>query len=315
MLFLRIYVAIHMGGRRVLGDWAVLNETEYREILMEVAVRSGLYDWLRDGVLESAFYAWQSEAMTRVVEALCQVGLVNYLPGTGYRWMGETPNPQVIFKWDQVRRWLSLAKRVNSNSLSVDDWNQAAHTLRLQSTAQSLVEWLIDIINPAPGSLWLDIGGGSDIWAQRLCQAGARAVVAEKPEVAAGIAEHPGVSCWAGDVFSNLPQGPFDGVTMIRFIDDWEPGMISALLTRVEKITKPNSRIFIVGYFMDRARYGALFDVNVMLNTDKGRCYKVQDLLDEAERAGYRRVSEHQADFDSYTAMGLQALGSQIFAM
>jgi hypothetical protein len=140
---------------------------DYREILIEVAVRSGLYDALnREDSCGDETWA-QTPIAARVLDALGEVGLVGNAR-YGYHWIGEEPDSHVLQRWGQVRSWLGLAAQLSpwfhGKDIRAIDIKQE----RLHMTAAILAHWLSHQIRPQVGSVWLDIGGGHRGVGQRI---------------------------------------------------------------------------------------------------------------------------------------------------
>ena len=286
-------------------DWMALPLEDYREILIDVAVRSGLYEALNREVNDCGDEPWiKNPIATRILDALGEVGLVK-TDHHGYHWIGEEPDPRVLQRWGQVRSWLELTEHLSPWFHGKDIWTIDLDQERLQMSAASLSHWLGHQIRPQAGSSWLDIGAGTGVWAKELLRWGAKVVIAEKPEVMARIPHVPGVQRWSGDIFQSMPHGLFDGVTLIRFIEDFSPEQIESLFVRIAPRLKPRGRVYVVGYFRDRCPLGALFDVHVLSNTGRGRCYSVNELDSMALSSGFAVESEMVDTQNYYVAVEL----------
>lgn len=294
----------------MFSDWALWELDDYRDMLVEVAVRSGLYDALQEGSVGNLSEHFDASLTPRVLDALLRVGVVRETPDRGYRWTGPEPDIRTLYRWDAARRWLGLAQRIRKTDLPVP---KTIASPLLAETAPLLSEWMLRVIRPQIGTSWLDVGGGQGAWARQLSLAGVSVVLAEQPGVVRKSEVPRGVSLWEGDIFERVPEcGPFDGISLVRFIEDWDPFQIEGLLGRLAALLTETGTLYVVGYFRDRAHWGALFDVNAMVSSAHGISYAVATLQHAAEKSGLHQTMEAEADFDTYTLVGFQKRSSPI---
>ncbi len=287
----------------MFSDWALWDLEDYRELLVEVAVRSGLFDALQEGGEISPEH-FDLASTRRILQALSAEGIVREISDWRFQWTGPRPDARMLYRWDAARRWLGLAERIRKSALAVPE---TIATPLLEETAPWLSEWMVRVLQPKPGTRWLDVGGGQGTWARRLLQAGAQVVLAERPGVVKGFETQDGLGLWEGDIFERLPDsGPFDGISLVRFIEDWDRPRIEHLLEGLSALLSETGSLYVVGYFRDRAHWGALFDVNVMASSVHGTAYEVGTLKQAAEASGLQATVEIGAEFDTYTLMGFQ---------
>lgn len=288
----------------MFSDWALWDLSDYREMLIEVAVASGLFTFLQSGDTEEIREPFDTNTTHRVLEALRAVGVVEERPNGGYQWIGTMPDARLLCRWDAARRWLGLAERICHTPLAAPDITVSPF---LVDTAPLLSEWMQQVIAAQPFTRWLDVGGGHGTWAYCLWQAGVDVTVAERPGVCPPHVGRRGLSLWEGDIFKQLPDaGPFDGISLVRFIEDWSPTDIRELLFRLSHCLADSGTLYVVGYFRDRTHWGPLFDVNVMVSSKAGVSYEVETLRQIARSAGLQLTTIMDADFDTYTLMGFQ---------
>lgn len=288
----------------MFSDWALWELTDYREMLIEVAVVSGLFKFLQSDDTAEIREVFEVNPTHRVLEALRAVGVVEQRREGGYRWIGPMPDAQSLSRWDAARRWLGLAERICHAPPEAPD---TVTSPLLADTAPLLSQWMLSVIAPKPSMRWLDVGGGHGIWAYWLWQAGVEVTLAERPGVCPPHLSRRGLNLWEGDIFEQLPDtGPFDGISLVRFIEDWSPTDMRQLLARLSQRLAGNGTLYVVGYFRDRAHWGALFDVNVMVSSKAGVTYEVESLQQIAESLGLQLTTIVDADFDTYTLVGFQ---------
>ncbi len=291
----------------MFSDWAVWDLTDYREMLIEVTVASGLFTLLQSNDTEEIREPFDQNTTRRVLEALRALGVVEERPDGGHRWIGPMPDTRSLCRWGAARRWLGLAERMcHAAPLSAPDTVVSPF---LVDTAPVLAEWMRQVIAPKPGIRWLDVGGGQGTWAQCLWQAGVEVTLAEQPGVCPPHLRRGGLHVWEGDIFRQLPDsGPFDGISLVRFIEDWSVSQLEELLSRLAQCLADSGTLYVVGYFRDRTHWAALFDVNVMVSSRAGVTYEVESLKQIAASAGLQLTTIIDANFDTYTLMGFQKM-------
>lgn len=145
----------------------------------------------------------------------------------------------------------------------------------------------------------LDVGGGPGLYAIALARArpGLRATVldrAETLEVAranvetAGLADR--VELAAGDALADPLGGPWDLVFTSNFVHIFSPDANRSLVRRAASALAPGGRLVVKDFLLDPDRTtppgGALFAVNMLVNTEGGDCYTVEEVHGWFREAG-----------------------------
>ena len=138
----------------------------------------------------------------------------------------------------------------------------------------------------------LDIGGGAGAVSRALvADNGGRAVLVELPEVlAAAHRLYPedrhwrDIECRAADFRScSFEKNERFGLVILgNFLHIYDQDEAAGLLAKACALTTTNGMLLIHDYFPDQPRArqkGRLYDLNMMLNTLKGRCHPIDDLL------------------------------------
>jgi len=160
-----------------------------------------------------------------------------------------------------------------------------------------------------PGDAWmLDVGGGSGGLAMACCRAapGLSAVVVDLPEVAelargylAGEGMEGRVRVVGGDFLEdNLPTAPksqgFDLALLSAIAHMLSPKQLAALLARIKAALRPGGRLALHDFVMDEGRtapaYGALFALNMLVNTSGGDTYTESELRAQLSQAGFTHI-------------------------
>lgn len=145
----------------------------------------------------------------------------------------------------------------------------------------------------------LDVGGGSGAFAMAFCRAkeDLSAVVFDLPSVTpltegyvagAGLSER--VTAVTGDYRKDELGQNFDMVLFSAIMHINSPAMNQDLLTRAARALNPGGRMVISDFFIDPGRTSplgsALFAVNMIVNTDQGDTYTVDEMTAWLKTAG-----------------------------
>lgn len=148
----------------------------------------------------------------------------------------------------------------------------------------------------------LDVGGGPGLYAVELVRRvpGARAVVFDQPEtaeVARETAESAGVgdrvTAWPGDAFADdlLAGGPpYDLILISNLVHIYPPEANRRLIERSANALAPGGRLVIKEFLLEpdriQPRGAALFAVNMLVSTEGGDCYTVDEVHGWFEESG-----------------------------
>lgn len=160
----------------------------------------------------------------------------------------------------------------------------------------------------------LDVGGGSGIYAMALCQRAPEltATVFDLPEVVALTAEYVAaaglsrrIDTRAGDFLTDdLGQG-YDLVFISAIVHMLSPEENRQLLTKAVAALNPGGQVAVQDFVMDPSRtrplFGAVFALNMLVNTRGGDVYTEAEIVDWLRQAGC--LSTQRLDTGPVTAM------------
>jgi SAM-dependent methyltransferase len=151
----------------------------------------------------------------------------------------------------------------------------------------------------------LDLGGGAGTHAMAFCQAypSLRATVFDLPETLETTGRlvkeaelEDRVMLLSGDFNRDPLGGPYDAVLMSDILHYQDPGANAALVRKVYNVLAPGGCVIIKDRFLDDDRttpaWTAVFAVHLMVNTEKGRCYTLNEVSEWLTAAGFRQVDE-----------------------
>jgi SAM-dependent methyltransferase len=160
-------------------------------------------------------------------------------------------------------------------------------------------------IDLSEGKRLLDLGGGSGTYAIAFCRAYPclEAVVFDLPETLqtterfikeAGLEQR--ISLRAGDFNKDELGGPYDAVLMSDILHYQGPEANAALVRKVHCALAPGGRLFIKDRFLDEDRispaWTAVFALHLLVNTENGQCYTLEETRQWLREAGFEKVQE-----------------------
>lgn len=146
----------------------------------------------------------------------------------------------------------------------------------------------------------LDVGGGSGVYSMAMCRAwpGLRATVLDLPQVTpltrryvaeAGLEQR--VKTRDGDMRTSDWGQEYDFVFLSAIVHMFGPEDNAALVRRAHNALEPGGRLALVDFLMDDTRtspaFGALFALNMLVNTRQGDAYTESEVRGWFEQAGF----------------------------
>ncbi len=293
------------------------------QILM-TGVRLGLFEALGEESLSGAALARRLEADPRgtriLADALVALGLLEKVDGA-YR---NTPGGREVLVPGPAgsktailehgarlyERWAGLYDAVKTGSRVPDERSDP----RLDGGARGFARAMADVgrataaktIEALEGhgvlegvARALDVGGGPGLYAIELARArpGLGATIfdrAETLEVARGNVEAAGldgrVVLRPGDALHDDLGGPWDLIFASNFVHIFSPEENRELVRRWAEALAPGGRLVLKDFLLDPDRTtppgGALFAVNMLVNSEGGDCYTVEEAQGWFREAG-----------------------------
>jgi len=111
----------------------------------------------------------------------------------------------------------------------------------------------------------------------------------------------------AGDFHTDPIGKDFDLVLISQVFHSYSEGENCALLKKARNALNPRGQVVIHEFFIGPNRayppVGALFSVNMLVNTSTGRCYTPQEMKKWLAKTGFRNVREKPIN-DTVLVMG-----------
>jgi SAM-dependent methyltransferase len=226
--------------------------------------------------------------------------------------------PMIWHLMNVMRNWAQLASVVKSGepnprqpSIRGEEADRAAFIAAMHSISGPFADEVIAKLKPIEFRHALDVGGASGTWTMALLRAvpGARATIFDLPDAVAQARERIGRSEFASRV--DFAPGDF-------YVDELPPGVdfawVSAIVhqhsrshnrdlyAKVFRALVPGGRIGIRDFVMDATRTrpadGALFAINMLVNTATGDTFTLDEYTEDLQSAGFVDVELKVASED-----------------
>ena len=219
----------------------------------------------------------------------------------------ETLLPGIRHRMNVLRSWSQLAWVAKSGtpaprqaSIRGAEADRASFVAAMHTYSGPIAERLVARLGPPKFRHLLDVGGASGTWALAFLRAvpGARATVFDLPDAISQARERIAdtelagrIELVAGDFYhDDLPPGAdFTWVSAIVHQQSREHNR--QLFAKVHAASAPGGTIAVRDMVMEpcrtRPQGGALFAINMLVNTESGGTYTFEELADDLRAAGF----------------------------
>jgi ubiquinone/menaquinone biosynthesis C-methylase UbiE/DNA-binding transcriptional ArsR family regulator len=309
------------------------------------AAELDLFTALGDEELTAAELARKVQAQERalglLLNALAGLGIIEKLPMRQSR--GERATQARFRNCEEARELLaksgrSLMGRLGHQARLWKSWSRLTQAVKegrpvalprdeesgrnfieaMHWGAQSRAPLVADALDLSGVRRLLDLGGGPGTYAVTFAQRNPqlRAVIFDLPyalEVAREVVRSSGlvdrIELQAGDMFVDEPEGKFDLVFISSVIHSYPEDKNAELMMRVRRWIEPGGRVVIHDFLLDEdgatPASGALFSLNMLVNTDGGRSYTCGEVRGWLERAGFSEAKVVELDGHSRLIVGV----------
>ncbi len=146
----------------------------------------------------------------------------------------------------------------------------------------------------------LDLGGGPGTYSMELARRGIAVTLFDLPntaDIARALAAEAGltdITFQGGDFHSDAIGGGYDLVFISQIFHSYSSEENRALLEKARNALNPKGMIAVQEFLLNKDRAsppaGALFSINMLVNTREGRCYTPQELKAWLTMTGFRGV-------------------------
>lgn len=217
-----------------------------------------------------------------------------------------------------MRRWVRLAWTVRQGrppeheaSVRGAAADYAAFIQAMDDVNAPVAARTVADLQPLRFRQLLDVGGASGTWTAALLRAGAdpstRAVIFDLPQVEAAararmdqLGLRDRVQFVAGDFDTDELPGGCDLAWVSAIVHQNSRAQNRELFGRIHRALEPGGRVLVRDIVMQPSRIappgGAMFAVNMLVSTDAGGTFTLDELREDLEAAGFRGVRQARHD-------------------
>lgn len=271
-------------------------------------------------------------AVSRLLCALCAMKLLikeeNFFRTTelAHRFL-DCNSPDVLGQLGHFafiyRSWGTLAEAVRQGGSVASKERSADKALpafikAMDSRARKTAPFLIQKIERQGVEKILDIGGGSGVYSAAFCQAWKDVVstVFDQPPVTALTREYMRQQGLEGQVDTKdgdltkdeLGECGYDLIFCSAIVHAFPPAINEFIIQNCFKALRSEGRLVIVDFIMDENRifpaFGAMFALNMLVNTPGGDTYTEEEIRSWMSGAGFTNIRRINTDEESDILIG-----------
>lgn len=148
----------------------------------------------------------------------------------------------------------------------------------------------------------IDIGGGPGTYSIELAKRGLAVTLFDfadtlkiAQEIAASSGVNEGIAYMEGDITTDNLKGKYDLIFISQLFHAYSEAENQAILKKAVKALSPKGMVVIQEFFIDDSMTSpaesALFSINMLVNTNGGRCYTPKEMRQWLIRVGLKKVS------------------------
>lgn len=297
-----------------------------RSVVVLTAVYTGLFDYLMENSASSVAeianrFHWTDRAAKILLNALCALGYLKmennrYSIATVYRQAFNCENyPLVkhwmIHEWRLLNRWTHLPAVLESGEpyrepeKTTDHRNHCNFMLAMAQREKENLPVMLDAVSLNGYSHLLDLGGGPGLFSIALAEKypGLQATVFDTPHtepIAREFFEKSSarnrLRFRPGDFLTDGLGSGYDAVLLSSILHIYGPEQNQELLQKVYNAMEPGGKILIRDFLLNRKKtgplIGALFAINMLVNTQQGNSYSTEELKKWLREAGFKNIGK-----------------------
>jgi len=208
-------------------------------------------------------------------------------------------------RWDKLAEVVRTGRPAGTaDAMLRDGSEQQAFIQAMHVIGRGLADNIVAVLDPTRFRRALDVGGASGTYTIALLRAAPemRATLFDLPPVIEMARERLGaqglldrVDLTAGDFYEDPLPGGHDLALLSAIIHQNSPQQNRALYAKCLDALDPGGTIVIRDIIMDDSHTkplrGALFAINMLVNTERGGCYSFAEIRDDLEASGFVDVT------------------------
>ncbi|MEW6003257.1 MAG: methyltransferase, partial [Nitrospirota bacterium] len=204
------------------------------------------------------------------------------------------------------KNWSELDEVVKTGKPSRKAYNQEAFVLGMHNLASLKVKDVIKKIGLKGVRRALDLGGGPGTYSMEMAKKGVDVSLIDYPEtieiakriIGKDVVED--INFISGDFMTDDIGKGYDLIFISQILHAYSEKDNLRILKRCKEALNDGGRIVVQEFYIDNSRIyppqAALFSVNMLVNTERGRCYSPDEIKGWFLEAGMRNIKKILAD-------------------
>ncbi len=254
-------------------------------------------------------------ALEILLDALTSLGLLrkrngfykNSRTASKYLVTGKkTYQGDILRHYDQLwKRWSDLDRILQTGRPSEKGKDHRAFIRGMHNLASKKAKGLVSLIGPAPNDRILDLGGGPGTYSIEFAKRGCLVTLFDLPQTIDIAREyigenHPSITLTEGDFLKDPIGKGYDIVFASNILHIFSSRENLKLIKKIRRSLLPGGRFIINDFLLHEKRTsplsGAIFSVNMLVNTPSGRAYTIREMTGWCRQAGFRRIRTTRVD-------------------
>lgn len=210
------------------------------------------------------------------------------------------------------QNWSALDEVVRTGRPAHRSMDHTSFIRAMHNNAVFKAKQVMDSLDLAGVRTALDLAGGPGTYSMELARRGVQTTLFDLPDtiaIAREIAAGEGISLsfQEGDALSDPLGKGYDLIFISHLFHSYSPDQNRHILASCRSALNPGGQVVIQEFLVDDAQthplHGALFAVNMLINTESGRCYSPAEISGWLKGAGFDDSRTIQLD-DTVLAVG-----------
>jgi len=206
--------------------------------------------------------------------------------------------------WDN---WSGLDTVVKTGKPFRKAHDHEAFILGMHNLALLKVKKVLDALDLSGVRRVLDLGGGPGTYAMAFARKGKETVLMDFPEtlkIAKRLIRSTGlgrkISLLPGDFTRDDIGSGYDLVLISQIFHAYDDAACIAMLKKSHQALNPGGKVVVQEFLLDDTHtappWGALFAINMLVNTPGGRTYTLKEMTSWVRKAGFREIGSSMLD-------------------
>lgn len=204
------------------------------------------------------------------------------------------------------QNWSRLDEAVRTGRPQRTGRDHGSFIRGMHNIAALKADGLLRAIGLAGVKTSLDLGGGPGTYSMALAKRGVRATLFDLPETIAVAREvvrengGPEILFREGNMLTDEYGEGYDLILISQVFHSFGVDQCLAVLRKCRAALNPGGRVVIQEFFIDKTlaapTSGTLFAINMLVNTEHGRCYSPEEMGGWLKRSGFGSITVQPLD-------------------